>query len=341
MKRTLGIDIGAQSIKVLELSHSGGSTTVLSAGVVSVPRVVFNQNQIQDNIAITNLLGKLVKETGIKADEVTLALPETQVFSRVIQVPKLSKQELASAIKWEAEQYIPMPLDQVNVDYTILGDGKEVKADSMDVLLIAAPKSMIDTYIQFMDSVDLTPVCIETEMLSVYRSVMHTVPNVSNSLILHVGLRYTCIAVLRNGFLSYIHTFAAGTDALARSIAQQLSLDLDQAHKALLMYGFERNKFEGKVAIAAKPILDTVLNEIKRAVGHYNERYKEGTISTVFLCGGGAMIPGYVVTLAEAVGVETQLVNPFSAIKADKRFSSIIEQGTRFVVASGLALRDK
>src|SRR3989344_3298890 len=125
MNAILGVDIGSHSIKVVEISKDIKTASLLSAGSIPTPPGALSSNSSVDYEAVAVALKKLLKDIGAKSRDANVALPESQVFTRVIAVPQLSARELSSAMRWEAEQYIPLPLDQVNLDFTILRDSKQ------------------------------------------------------------------------------------------------------------------------------------------------------------------------------------------------------------------------
>lgn len=143
-KSLLGLDIGSHSIKLIEIAHDATNKILLAAGSIPTPPKALSSPLPADHEAVAFIIRQLMKETGVKTSSVAIALPESQVFTRVIEVPTLSTRELSSAINWEAEQYIPLPLDQVNIDYSILRDAKETGTDKMDVLLVACPKTLLE-----------------------------------------------------------------------------------------------------------------------------------------------------------------------------------------------------
>ena len=179
MQSLLGIDIGSHSIKLIEISEEKGVRTLLSAG--SMPTPPKSTTSVNAEIDATSyVIKQLVKDTGVKSDQVNIALPEAQVFTRIIEVPQLSTKELNSAIQWEAEQYIPLPLDQVNLDFTVLQDAKTTGTGKMQVLLVAAPKALIEKYMTIIELSDLIPIAAETEIIASARAIGASAGNLKN-----------------------------------------------------------------------------------------------------------------------------------------------------------------
>jgi type IV pilus assembly protein PilM len=284
-------------------------------------------------------LKQLVKDTGTKSHEVNIALPESKVFTRVIEVPQLSARELTSAIKWEAEQYIPLPLDQVNVDFTVLRESKDTGTNKMEVLLVAAPKALMDKYLTILEMSGLTAIAAETEIIATSRAIARSIPNVRTVMVVSLGAQTTDIAILRSGILVFTRSVSAGGEAITRAISQNLDFTMTQGEEYKRTYGLQKDKLEGKIVNATKPIMDTIINEMKRAVAFYEEKYKDQHVETIMLSGGTARLPGMVVYIAESINVEVQMANPWIGIVRDKRFNVLSTEGPNFCIAVGLALR--
>jgi type IV pilus assembly protein PilM len=339
MNVSLGLDIGSRTIKLIELGLEGNAAGLLAAGSIPTPPKALASSVQADTEAIAEAIKRLVKETGVKSKEVRIALPESKVFTRVIEVPALSQRELTSAIRWEAEQYIPLPLDQVNLDFTVLRDAKDTGTNKMEALLVAAPKALVNYYLSILEFAELTPVAAETEVIATTRALTRSVPNVHNVMMVSLGAQTTDVAIVRNGILTFTRSLSAGGDAMTRALAQTLDFNVTQAEEYKRAYGVQPDKLEGKIALAAKPITDTIVNELKRALVFYQEKYKDDRVQLVLLSGGTARLPGMVVYLAQSLGVEVQLANPWVGIARPPRFNVLTAEGPNFCVAVGLALR--
>ncbi len=336
---SLGLDIGSHAIKLIELSISGNTIELVAAGSVPTPPKALTSTVPADSEAIAASIKKLLKDTGAKSRNVQIALPESKIFTRVLEVPALSEREFSSAIKYEAEQYIPLPLDQVNVDFTVLQDAKETGTNKMEILLVAAPKTLLERYLHILELAELTPTTAETEVIATTRAVSRSLGSLKHVMVVSLGAQTTDLAILRGGVLTFTRSVGAGGDALTRAISQGLDFNPTQAEEFKKTYGLQKDKLEGKMVEVVRPIMDTVVNEIKRAAAFYHEKYKDDAIQSILLAGGTARLPGMVTYLAESLGLEVQLANPWSGITRDPRFNVLNTEGPNFCVAVGLALR--
>lgn len=339
MNTIAGLDIGSHSIKLIELAREGDQVALIAAGSMPTPPKALTSILQADTEALAVAIKQLFRDTGTKTRTVNIALPESKVFTRVIEVPQLSPRELTSAIKWEAEQYIPLPLDQVNVDFTVLRDSKATGTNKMEVLLVAAPKALVDRYVSIMELSDISVIGAETEIIATSRAIGRSLPRVRTVMIISLGAQTTDIAILRTGTLMFTRSVSAGGEAMTRAIAQNLDFNVTQAEEYKRAYGLQQDKLEGKITTAAKPIMDTIIGEVKRAMAFYSEKYKEDHVDTVILSGGTARLPGMVTYLAQALTCEVQLANPWVGIAKDARFNVLNTEGANFSIAVGLALR--
>lgn len=339
MDSIIGLDIGSHSIKLVEIGRRKQEAVLLAGGSAPTPPKAILSTNPEDIEGVAAVVKKLWKDTGAKTKNVDIALPEAQVFTRVIEVPELSPRELTSAIKWEAEQYIPMPLDQVTVDFTVLRTAKETGTNKMEVLLVASPKTLVEKYVTILEYADLIPVAVETEIIAASRALIRSVASVRTVMIVSLGAQTTDLAIARNGVLSFTRSISAGGEALSRAVAQSFGFEIAQAEEFKKTYGLEKDKLEGKLLTAVMPIMDTILSEVKRAIAFYQEKYKDEQVGVVVLSGGTAKVPGMVVYMAENLGVEVQIANPWLGILRDARFRVLEAEGPVFSVAVGLAIR--
>jgi type IV pilus assembly protein PilM len=339
MESILGIDIGTHSIKLIEIGHEKDVRTLLAAGSMPTPSKAMSSTVTADAEAVAFVIKQLVKETGAKSDKVNIALPESQVFTRVIEVPQLSSRELTSAIQWEAEQYIPLPLDQVNMDFTILRDAKATTTGKMEVLLIAAPKVLIERYMSILEFSDLVPAFAETEIIAGSRAIAKSMAMVKNVMLVSIGAQTTDMTILHNGVIAFVRSISAGGEALSRALSQSLDFTVVQAEEYKKTYGLQKGLLEGKLVTAMEPIMATIMNEVKRAIAFFGEKYPNERLEAIVLSGGSAKLPGIVSYMTESVNIETQLANPWVGITKEARFSVLSTEGPLFAVAVGLAIR--
>ena len=336
-----GLDIGTHSIKAVQL---GGQTTrpvFIAAGQVPTPSQGLNSESEEDIAIIAQTIKKLHQEAHISTDKAVTALPESQIFTRVVDLPNLSDKEVQSAIQWEAEQYVPIPMNEVQLDWQILSRPKQKGPNQkVEVLLVAAPKVLISKYLKIIKASGLTAVSLETEVTAVVRSLVQRVEGNPTTMVISIGASTTDLSIVSANQISFTRSIATGGLALARGVAQELGFELDQATEYMKTYGLDATQLEGKVMQSIKPIFDVVVNEIRRALAYYAGRRPDVPVKRVVLTGGTSKLPGLVLYLAEALGLEVQIGNPWEGISLPSQVSQkLIQDSTSYAVSVGLALK--
>lgn len=339
----VGLDIGFSSIKVVSLEKEGDSFKLVSLGSIPSPTPGMLSDAEEDLQSVAEAIKKLLTATKIEAKEVVAALPESKVFTRVIDdLPYLSDAELSSAIRYAAEEFIPMPLSDVSLNWQVLmrADAKNKNAKTV-ILAIASPKNAINKYIKVLSQAELRPKALETETIAVTRSLVGNNPFSPSTLIIQMGATTTDFAIVTKGLIWLTRSISTGGMALTRTIAQHFNFELNQAEEYKKVYGLLEDQLEGKVLEVLRPVVDIVVGECKRVIQSFETKYPQSTIKRVVLSGGGAKMPGIVIYLANNLGLEVQEADPWYSIAKEKGLISRLSQDApSYAVAVGLALRE-
>lgn len=342
-KISVGLDIGFSSIKVVALNKDNDKVGLVSLGSIPCPQPGMLSDSEMGLQAVANSIKKLFEATGIEEKEIVAALPESKVFTRVIDdLPYLTDNELSQAIRYAAEEFIPMPLADVNLNWQVLfrADGKNKQTKTI-VLVIASPKNAVTKYIKVLNMAGLHPRILETEIIAVTRSLVGNNPFSPSTLIVQLGATTTDFATVSKGLIWLTRSISTGGIALTRSLAQHFNFELTQAEEYKKVYGLMEDQLEGKVYEALKPVVDIISGEAKRVIQAFEEKYPQDPIKRVVLSGGGAKMPGFVIYLANTLGLEVQEADPWYAIAKDKAsISRLAQDAPSYSVAVGLALRE-
>lgn len=336
-----GLDMGADSIKIVQLaSVAGGKFKLAAMGMVQTPKF---ETQVQWDAATETAVRKLVKDVKVNCRQTVISLAEAQVYTRVLELPFMEEPDLAQAISWQAEQYVPVPLSEVLLRHHVLSVPREgVPGDKMSVLLLAVPNDVLNHYMSIAAVTGLEVIGVETEILAIIRSLTSSVDNFPVSLLVHMGGETTTFAIFRQDNIYMIQSVGTGGMAITRSIATELNLSATQAEQYKRSYGLDHAKLEGKVAGAIRPVVDYILGETKRVLGAYESRGhgERDPVKRLILSGGGSILPGLVSYLVGALNVEVQLGNPFYNIAlSDSQKLEVGEIGPVLSVAVGLAAK--
>ena len=339
-KEHIGLDVGSQLIKLVQLSPDAGDKyRLVGYGSALTPR---EGNLVEIESSKVETIKKLIKDSKVTSRQAVISLPESQVFTRVIELPIMPEDELAQSIHWQAEQYIPVPLSDVVLKHQVLTNenDEEGKEKMMKVLLVAAPTSLLNSYVNLMGQVGLEVLAIETEILAVARALVGTDVFSPTSLIVHLGAETTTLSVLARGDLALTQSISTGGLAITRAVSSSLGIDFAKADEYKKSYGLDNTKVEGKVVEAIKPIVEMILSEVKRSLTFYDSRDSQNNVKRVVLSGGTALLPALVSYFTSSLSVEVQVGNPFLAVNlADKQKAEIGDSATLYSAAVGLALK--
>ena len=334
-----GLDIGSTSIKMVSVQKEANKFRLLSAGIAQTPPPGLDSEAEKDLVALATAIKKLHQDAKINNKNVAVSLPESKIFSRVISLPNMNEDELAQALQWEAEQFIPLPIDDVSLDSVIISRGKAGKVEQMmEVLVVAAPKNLIKKFQHLVDLAGFRLVAIETELIAATRALLS--PESPAVVMVDFGAETTDIGIAQKGMLVFTRSIPAAGQAFTRAISTGLSIDPHQAEKYKTAYGLTEKKLEGKVKEAITPVVTQVVNEIRKAIQYWREKEKEA-IKTLILSGGSANLPEVISFLTKSLAVEVQVADPFAnLIKDEKQLTSLRQNTPLFTVAVGLAMKE-
>ena len=338
--KTFGLDIGSSTLKAVSLKKNG-ATIVLEGAVVAPSPLKGPPSLVKlDQQTLSTAIRQMIVNAKLSTKSVNVSIPEGQVYTKIIEIPELSDQELAAALKWETEQYIPLPLDQVRTDYQILErrtrDGHKI----MTVLLVAAPTNLLDKYEEMIELADLIPETIETELISVHRALFPLINSPDVSMIIHAGAATTDIAITRDGVLNMAFPLSLGGLAITRAVALDLGIDVTQAEDLKKTYGLNRDMFDGKIGKSLRPILESIAGETKKAMLLFREKNENANVKQVILSGGTAQLPGIDVFFTNSLGTQVVIGNCWQAHKIGNVPPELTRDASQYNVVVGLALHD-
>jgi len=338
MTKLFGLDIGSDTIKVVQLEKEGNSFHLVAAGIVKTPVENLSFEIDKDIVTVAEAIKRLKNEAKIKTKAVVTALSEKDIFTQLIEMPKMKEEELEQAIPWEAENLIPNPISEVNLDWEIIEDEESAKQNKIKVFLVAAPLDLIENYLRVLNLADLQPVSLETELLATSRC-LKPIFGEGNFLIGQIGVKSLDIAIISRGNPFLTSRLPTAGEAITRAVSSSLSLDIQTAEEYKKTYGLS-SELEGKVAGAVEPILAGITSEIKKAIRFYEE--KGGPpLKSMVISGGTALLPGMVEYLAKSLGLEVQIADPFSIIAVTQpSLQSFKSISPLFTVACGLAMKE-
>ena len=339
----VGLDLGKNSFRALELERKKEGLVVAKAAVYENPKLNFDSESKDDIDTYAASLKDFFVETGFTTPFVSVGLDEKYIYMRIIKLPQMNDKDLKNAVNFEAEQYIPLPLNEVTFSYQRL-DVDYADKGKMNVQIVAARKSILDRYVDVLKKARLTPKAIEPETLALGRALGDTADNPAGSIILDMGFSRTILIISYGGYVRFTRNIPIGGDIMTRSLQQTLNLDYNQAEEYKKSYGLEKAQVDGKVYGVVKPHLDSIISEVQRAGIFFTKQQPSASIKRVIVTGGTAQMPGLLSYLASNLDYEVEVANPFKDValapKVLQQDPKFVDHGPVYATALGLAIKE-
>lgn len=309
---TLALDIGTYSIKVISGTAGPKPKIDRIAEVYNTTGIAVPTDDVSQD-KLVNLIESVIVDNDLPRTDVRISLPESVISTKIIEIPPLSDAELASAIGWQAEQHIPIPPEELALEYQVLYRGPKKEKEPMRILLVGARKQVVDRFVDMFHILGIEPSLVETHMISLIRSLMFT-PEDPNTMVVHIGASSMNMSIVRGGELAFVTSHMNGGQLLTKALEQSVGLDQNQAEKYKRTYGLDESQFEGKVAAALKPGIQLLAAEMKKSIQFFVTQHPTETIQRVVLSGGTASLPNLVQHVTQELGVEVLVAAPFTGV---------------------------
>lgn len=346
-KPMIGLDIGSSAIKVVQLKELKDGYHLEKFGIKNLDPEMIVDGTVMDAGRVVEALKELLAEQKIKVKDAAISISGHSVIVKKINLPVMSEEELEESIKWEAEQYIPFDMNDVNIDFHILGTGGDLEGqegqEQMSVLLIAAKKDKLSEYTSLVTEAGLTPQIVDVDAFTIEN--MYGINYDTNEgevvALVNIGASVMNINILRSSISSFTRDISIGGNRYAEAMQRELNLSYEDSEKAKV----EENP-EGVDPEALNSVINTVntevAGEISRSIDYFRTTSAQENIDSVILCGGAARSRGLIQLLTERLGVEVELANAFNRIQIDQKqfdLEQLQAMGPQAAVGVGLAIR--
>jgi len=336
-KSSLGIDIGTSAIKIVELSFRKNRKVLENYGEAK-SKFLFGKYYMTSkgteiylsNNEIADAIKQIIKEAKMKTREATFALPDHASFFTRFDLPPMTKEELLEAVKFEARQYIPLPLAEVTLDWQILKERVvSGKQKQYSILLIAVPKRTVDQYEDIAKNAGIEKFALEAEVFALNRSLVLNKPaETKNICLIDFGSRTTSISIIEKGDLLIsrsVDTFSG--NILTAQISRSLNISLEEAEGLKVKYGLQEEPQNLKLIM--RPLVNDLLKKLERILAQYEKR-SGMSIDEIILTGGSAKLFGLKEHLSLETKKEIKIANPFE----DIFYPPILENKIRKIACS-------
>jgi type IV pilus assembly protein PilM len=341
-KDIVAIDIGSSAVKLVQLREAKGTYHLVSLGIGYLPPEAIVDNSIMDSSSVVEVIRNLVESHKVKTKNVATSISGHSVIIRKIQLPIMTDEELESSIQWEAEQYIPFEISEVNLDFQILGtDPKD--PSQMNVILVAAKKDFVADHVAVFKESGLTPVIMDIDCFAVENAfeVNYGFSEDEIVALVNMGASAVNVNVLKAGVSVFTRDIQVGGNLINEELQKRLGLSNEHAEKAKL--GVEA------ISVTAEAIAEVMLDaaenlaqEVQRSLDFFAATSADEKINKIFITGGVAKIALVREAIERRIGVSVEVINPFRQVMINEKnfdLDYVDSIGPIFTVAAGLAMR--
>jgi type IV pilus assembly protein PilM len=337
----VGLDIGSRSLKVAEILESKRGRELKRFGITEIPHGAIEDGAINDPESLAESIRELFKAYNIKERNVAISIGGYSVIVKKIAVQTMDEAQLQETIHFEAEQYIPFDISDVNLDFQILGEN-ETNPNQMNVFLVAAKKEMVDDYVNLVNLAGLNPCIVDVEAFALQNTFEANYDTSNDNVaLIDIGASKTSLNILKGSNSVFMRDVSLGCMQVNQKIISLIDCSYDEAEQ--LKYGGDSARLS---ADDLKGIVSSVVadwcTEIRRALDFFYSTYPDDQIKRIVLSGGGANIADFRELLAVEASAEVETINPFRNIYVnDDQFDpEFIKQiAPQAAITAGLAIR--
>lgn len=341
----VGIDIAYGGIKLVELRNEKGRARLNTYAYASVPADAIDQSLVQDTDYTADLLKKMLAQARVSTKKAVSVIPISSVFSSILNVPTTVEKEVHEAVVTQAKKLIPMPIEDVFLDTTIIDSTQksETEKASTRVLVSAAPMTLINKYKEIFKKTGLELTALETEVQAMIRSLIGR--DRATIMVVDIGSLRTNIIIVERGIPVISRSIATGGNAITETIAKTLGIPLDQAESMKRdIKSMQTFAPTGDLSPILSVLLKAIVDEIRYSFSLYQSPEMGGSqkrIEKIIVTGGSSLLPRLSEFLTQQLGVNTYLGNPWARVVYPLDLRPVLEEmGPRFAVSIGCAMRD-
>ncbi len=335
----IALDIGSTYIKLVQVKGSASNYHLEKFGMIPLPPEVIVEGAVMDAVRVVDAVKELLAAQKVKTKEVVISVSGSSVIIKRISVTDMTEEELAESIKWEAEQYIPFPIDDVNIDFQKIGPG--LQEGQADVLLVAVKKEKINDYVNLVKEAGLEPVVIDVDAFALGNMFeLNYEQEPGATALLNIGASVMNINIMKDGIPMFTRDITVGGNRYTEALQKDFGLTYEDAEK--VKRGQEEGVDREQAAGVMSSVTEDIAAEIQRSFEFFRSTTGSEKVNRVILSGGCARVATLSSMISERIEVPVEIANPFRNIKVDpKKFPPefMEEAGPMAAVAVGLAVR--
>lgn len=342
-----GLDIGTTGLRLVQLFRRGEQYELLAAG--SLPNTV-NLQTCEDPYKLKQLattILQLRKECGVTTKNVAVALPEINLYSQLMEVPKLPPKQLEETIRWETESFVPLPMEEIEVDWQIIPIAGE--KDKVFVFVVAAPLIKINKLTDLVQQADLNVISVESSLLATSRALLGKTEDKEVVVVINLGFENAELVIVRNGLPLATRKIPFGGDTFTKALVSNLSLEWDLAEKAKLNIKNVAGEIGEKIKKQVEATIDTLAREIRRSINYFKEKHEDVIVTEVLMTGRSVALPDFATLIERKLNaskgkgeenVQVSIGNPWKRVSKSEQIAGKSQEAEfNFSVAVGLAMK--
>ncbi|HEX5214961.1 MAG TPA: type IV pilus assembly protein PilM [Vicinamibacterales bacterium] len=342
---TVGLDIGSSAVKAVVLKRGRGGWSLVAAGEAPMPDGSLQDGTAAEPTAVSEAVSGLLDSLKMRRARVAAALSGHAVIVKRLSLPSMSQAELAEAIPWEAEQYIPFDLSEVQLDYQVVNQADNAAKTSLDVLLVAAKKDRIDDRAAVIAQTGRKPAVLDIEAFALANAYEMNYPERSDALaaLIHIGRGVTIVCLLEKGEPVFTRDISIGGQVHIDAVMRELGhTGIDELAARRILHGqFPSDVLPEQVAAVLREASAQLVLEVRKTVDFYRATAPVEKLSRIVVSGGAYQAVGLVDLLASEFGAPVDVFDPFRRVTKPSRAIGAEVTGPAYAVAVGLAMRQE
>lgn len=314
-KDLVGLDIGSNTVKLIELKSSKNGYQLKNVGEALLPHHSIVNKIIEKHDAVADAISSLFADLRVRTKNVAISISGNSVIIKKVSLPKMSDKELRESIPWELEQYIPQSIQEVNYDYQVIPG--ETPEGNIDVLIVAAKKDVTNSYVSIVKDVGLNPVVVDVDVFALENMYEINYPDSEGLVALvNIGASVTNINVLNDGVSIFTRDITTGGNQFTDWIINDLGVDYIEAER--MKSAVYEEGMPADLERLVHNFNDLICGEIKRTLDFFSSTLWTSKVGNILIGGGSSKVPGLKDLLADLTDASVDFMNPFRSITYDK-----------------------
>lgn len=333
-----GLEIGTSAVRLVELSGTGPTKNLVRYAYVPVDAKLIASDSKPDQQRVARAVADLVAQAKVSTRNVAVSLPSNKVFSTIVDFERLPQDELAKALRYQADTIIPTPIDQSKIDFAVLGDSP-VDRTKLEIMISSVSNAYVEKQLDLLEQIGLNVIAFEPNHIALARAL--TAPDSTlPQMVIDINERHTDMVIVMNGAPRLTRAIPTGTEAIVRAAAQNLNIDDKQAEQFVFKFGLGKDKLEGRVYEAIIGTVDVLVSEVEKSIKFFQSRYTEARLDRIIVTGGASSMPEFPVYIANRFGLNVEIGNAWRNVSfSPDRQNELLSVSNHFGTVVGIAER--